>query len=141
MTVTTYFTDYKIAAGVSNTGGLAPIGSIVATSNIAFPEPAGAQGSYTPGIIKIRLDQQLVTVGKSRQVWLLYGLTFEQYRYLQSTYCGGGFSGKVTIRTRWQHTSYANYNAVLQLQHENLQETIQGYASVALTFVDLVVIP
>lgn len=131
------FTDYSIAAGWNNVDDLEPIGLVVATSNIAFPEPAGAQSGFVPGIIKIRFDQVPVTVGLNRQRWVFGNLTYEQYRYLQTAYFGDGFGGKVTVRTRWQRQDYDNYNAIAQLRATDLQATFQGYASVFLDFVDL----
>lgn len=134
------FTDHKIAAGWNNAGSLTKVGLIVATSNIAFPEPSGAQGGYNAGTIKQRMDLQLVVTGFNREQWMFNMLTYPQYRYLQTTYFAGGFSGKLTIRTRWQENSYANYNCVGQLAHDNLQTTQQGYLMVGLTLLDLVAI-
>lgn len=134
------FTEYAIAAGHNNAAGLTLIGSIVPMGNIAFPEPTGAQHAYSTGIIKPRLDKILNVVGFNQHAWLMSGLTFAQYQYIQTTYCGGGVSGKVTITTRWYEDAFADYNATLQLQYENLQKTMVGFASVAMTFIDLVAI-
>src|ERR1051326_6908038 len=101
----THFTEYSIASGWDAVDDLEPIGEILPMGSITFPEPAGAQSRFAPGIIKQRLDNQLVVVGFNRQEWLLWGLVYKQYRYLQDTYCSGGFSGKLTVRTRWQEQS------------------------------------
>ena len=129
------FTEYAIAAGWNNAAGFVKIGLIVATSNIAFAEPAAQQG-YTPGQVIPRLDLLTTTVGISSQLWTL-GMTWEQYRYFQTTYCAGGFGGKMTVKTRWQNTAYANYNAVVRLQSENLNFNMTGFEDVQLTFFDL----
>lgn len=129
------FTEYKIAAGNNNAAGLALIGGITATNDIPFAEPA-AQQNYRPGRLVLRLDTLTSEVGINSQMWMM-GLTWLQYTYLRATYCGGRYSGKVTIRTRWQGGSYANYNATLHIPTENLNFTLNGYSSVPLTFIDL----
>lgn len=125
------FTEYKIAAGHDNAAGLTLIGSITATSNIQFAEPA-AQQLYKPKRSLLRLDGLVTKVGKDAQEWMM-GVTWEQYRYMQDTY-----EGAVTIRTRWQNKAYANYNAYLIVPTENLNFTLNGYSNVAFLFYDLV---
>lgn len=129
------FTDYKIAAGWDQAGSLALIGGITATSDVKFAEPA-AQQNYSPGKPLLRLDLNTTMVGVSSQVWIM-GVTWLQYTYLRTTYCAGGYGGKVTIRTRWQGGNYANYNSVLSIPTENLNFTLNGYSNVPFTFYDL----
>ena len=124
------FTDYQIAAGHNNVAGLQKLALVVATSNIAFPDPA-AQQNYNPGKTVMRLDLKTTKVGVKSQIWMM-GVTWEQYRYMQTTY-----EGYVTIRTRWQNNAYANYNASLIVPTENLQFTLNGYANVPFLLMDL----
>lgn len=128
------FQDYKIAAGHNNAGSLVNIGLIVPSSHIAFIEPI-ARPNWNPGIQRIRLDVITYSAGFISQKWVMGILTFQQYDYLLSTYCGGGQSGHVTIRTRYRNHAYANYNATLHVPTpDELQSTGQGYQIVPLTF-------
>lgn len=134
------FTDYQIAAGHNNAAGLVKIGLIVPSSNIAFTEPV-ARPNWNPGIQRIRLDTISYSAGYRSQVWSMGFLTYAQYDYLLSTYCGGGQSGKVTVRTRYRTTSYANYNATLSVPiPDELQNNGQGYQQVPLTLKKLIAI-
>jgi hypothetical protein len=119
------FTDYKIAAGHNNAGGLTLIGLIVPAGDIAFPEPT-ARLSYSPGVRRVRLDQQLYVAGFPAQTWEMPFLSLPQYQYLKTTYCGGGYSGLVTVRTRWNAGAYAHFNAVLQVPLEPELESLQA---------------
>jgi hypothetical protein len=105
---------YKIAAGYNNAGSLVNIETIVPTGDSAFWPPEG-YGGYRPGESVVRADGTEYVAGFASTVWHFKRLTRAQYSYLQSTYCGGGWSGKVTIATRIGATSYANYNAILWL--------------------------
>lgn len=134
------FFDYKIAAGNNNAGGLTNIGSIVPSGNIAFMEPI-ARPNWNPGIQRIRLDVVTYSGGYASQVWVLGFCTFAQYDKLLADYCGGGQSGKVTIRTRYRNHSYANYNAVMHVKiPDPFQSTGQGYQNLELTFRKLIAI-
>ena len=108
------FFDYKIAAGNNNAAGLVNIGTITPSSGILFPEPV-ARPNYTPGVHKIRLDGLDYQAGYASHVWMMPFLDWRHYDHLRTTYCAGGYSGKVTIRTRYMLVSYANYNAILHL--------------------------
>ena len=103
-----HLTQYAMAPGWdADEEDLEFIGEIVPEGDIAFPEPIGAQSGFNPGVIKQRLDLMLTRVGVNRQTFLLGGITYPQYRHIQATYCGGGYSGKVTLQTRWQGNDYA----------------------------------
>lgn len=129
------FQDNQIAAGHNNTAGLTNIGLIVPASHIAFPEPV-VMPYHNPGILKIRTDGAVATIGFPSQVWMMPFLTYTHYDYLLETYCGDGYSGKVTIRTRIRKNPYANYNATLVVPtpEELLNSNVGwGYQQVPLT--------
>lgn len=132
------FFGYKIAAGNNNAVGLVNIGSIVPSSHIAFIEPI-ARPNWNPGIQRIRLDALTYSAGYPSQAWVMGIVTFQQYDYLISTFCGGGQSGKVTITTRYRNHSYANYNAVLNVPiPDSFQSTGQGFQNLQLIFRKLI---
>jgi hypothetical protein len=127
------FTDYSIAAAWNNAAGLVKVGLIVPASHIAFFEPVG-RPSWNPGITRIRLDAMNYQAGYESQEWLFQLMTFAHYAHFRTTYCGGGYSGKVTIRTRYQNTAYFNANAIAALPPApELQSTGQGYQNVIVT--------
>lgn len=132
------FQDNKIAAGWNNAVSLTNIGLIVPSSHIAFVEPI-ARPNYNPGIQRIRLDALTYSAGYPSQTWLMGFLSFIHYDYLLSTYCGGGQSGKVTVRLRYRNHAYANYNAILNVPiPDPSQSTGQGYQNVGLIFRKLI---
>lgn len=135
------FQDYQIAAGHNNAAGLVNIGAITPSSGIPFPEPV-ARPNYTPGNHKIRLDGLDYVTGYAAHTWLMPFLDWRHYAYLQTTYCAGGYSGLVTIRTRYMSVAYANYNATLRIPtpDEILDKNVGwGYNNlIPLTFTRLV---
>lgn len=134
------FTNYAIAAGHNNTGGYTKFGAIVPTSHIAFHEPI-ARPNYNPGIRHIRMDGRVYITGYPSQVWIIGFMSFIQYDYLLTTYCGGGYSGLVSVKTRYLSVDYDDYNATLTLPtSDSLQSTGIGYQAVPLTFSRLIAI-
>ena len=134
------FHDYKIAAGWNNAGGLVNIGTIIPPGNIRFFEPV-ARGNWNPGLRRVGLDGHVSTAGFRSQIWLIQSMTYAQYDYLLSTFCAGGFSGNVTVRTRFRTTGYANYNAILEVPAaDELDDTGRNYFSVRLLLKRLVAI-
>jgi hypothetical protein len=135
------FTSYSIAAGHNNAAGLVVVGLIVPSSHIAFFEPV-ARPSWNPGITRIRLDAMNYQAGYDSQEWLFQFMTFAHYAYFRTTYCGGGYSGKVTIRTRYQTASYFNANAIASLPlPSQLQSTGQGYQNVPVVMRKIIALP
>ena len=131
-----HFSEHKIAAGHNAEVDLEFIGELEA-GGLQFSEPVGANYGFNPGKIVIRLDGLTSTVGKNKQTFAM-GMTFPQYTYIRDTYCGGGYSGKVTVRTRWMDNAWANYNATLILQSEGMDKVWGGYRTVEWTYYDLV---
>lgn len=132
------FQDNKIAVGWNNAAGLVNIGAIVPSSHIAFIEPI-ARPNWNPGVQRIRLDGLTYSTGYPSQVWLMGFITFQQYDYLLSTYCGGGQSGKVTVRVRYRNHAYANFNAIMSIPvTDQLSATGQLFQNVPITFKKLV---
>lgn len=125
------YTDYALAAGNNNAAGLVKVGLIIPSSHIAFDEPI-ALPNFNPGIRKIRMDQHVYITGYKYQVWIFGFITYIQMDYLISTYGGGGYSGDVTIKTRYRSGSYFNANAVIDIPTEGLISTGIGYQSVAI---------
>jgi hypothetical protein len=112
------WSDYQIAVGNNNAAGLALVESLVPSGNIAVAGPA-ANGYRNPGVTRIRANGLSTQSGYLSQLWRMVFLTYEQYNYLKTTYCGGGYSGLVTVRTHFTNQAYANYNAVLIMPYES----------------------
>lgn len=107
--------DYQIAAGINNEAGLVNLETVTVVGDTKpFFAPVG-YSSFKPGVRKIRSDGTLAITGFPSAYWIIPIVTRKQWEYVQDTYCNGGYSGKVTIRTRIGRAAYANYNAVLTL--------------------------
>jgi hypothetical protein len=73
-------------------------------------------GNYDHGAFELRGNGTRITSGFALVTWLIGVVSREQHYYLRTTYCGGGYSGLVTVRTTVGDAStFANYNAVLLL--------------------------
>lgn len=114
--------EYRIAAGWNNAANLRGLeGVFVANDFIPF-KTFKSWGTYSPGEAIIRGDGTVVYDGYPSCQWVFGVITRLQVQYLQDTYCGGSYSGKVTIRTATDNVNtvtalpaYENYNAVMRL--------------------------
>jgi len=136
---TVYQPSYQIAVGNNNAAGLTSLEALTPASDTHFA-PVRVYWNYDPGARRIRSDGTLYHAGFPSQVWQASVLTKSQWQYLKATYCNSGYSGAVTIRTRFSDpTTYANYNAILTLPKEiETQQRSRVYIDVALTFTRLV---
>ncbi len=134
--------EYAIAAGWNNTALLKTIESITPPSDRPF-YPVNGYSSFNPGAIRIRGDGSIYLAGYPSCGWRFSAMTRKQYQYLMSTYTVGGnsYSGKVTIRTRKDDGTFANYNAVLLLPIlPEVQRVLKLYRDVEIRFSRLVAI-
>lgn len=107
--------DYRIAAGYNVAlGSLVNIERIKPTNDQYFFAPY-AIGSGSPGQKKVKLNGPSYRSGYPSVDWVFGVLTRVQYEYLKTTYCGGGFTGEVTIYTTVSGNSYSRYNAVIDV--------------------------
>jgi hypothetical protein len=80
-----------------------------------FPPVAGL-GAYEAGTLVLRGNGSITVDGLPNIKWRVQYLTYKQYKKIKTDYCGGGYSGLVTIKTKTDDdASYSDYNAVLQL--------------------------
>ncbi len=129
----TAYQEHSIAAAWNNAAGLVRFGLITPSGNVPFFEPI-TRPSWNPGITRIRLDGLNYQAGYSSQEFLFQFMSFHHYAYFRTTYCAGGYSGKVTIRTRYQNSGYFNANAIAILPlPQEMQSTGQGYQNVIVT--------
>jgi|SRR6056297_320076 len=131
--------QYKIAVGNNNAAGLTALESITPAGDNNFA-PLRIYWNYNPGDRRIRADGTLYHAGFPSQLWRARVLTKLQWLYLKDTYCNSGYSGAVTIRTRFgDPDTYANYNAILTLPKEiDTTQTSRVYVDVDLVFTRLV---
>ena len=108
------YSGLQIAAGHNNAAGLVALESIL-VGNHYFYTPIFS-GQYAPGLFKQRADDLLYISGFPFTVWMFRVLWRDQFNYLQTTYCAGGYSGLVTIRTRLDdEAAFYNCNTTLKL--------------------------
>lgn len=78
--------------------------------------PVKAWGNYTKGVKRVRQDGMLYIAGDDSLGWLWTGVYHKQFAYVMTTYCNGGYTGKVTIYTITETPdTYARFNAILTL--------------------------
>lgn len=109
--------DFQIASGNNNAAGLQALSSVIGGA-APWPENAlgiRSYGSYDNGTIRIKGDGTIFSSGFPSLIWTLSAITFEQEELIRDTYCSGGLSGEVTVRTNTDddYDIFANYNAVL----------------------------
>lgn len=136
-----YQSQIQIAVGNNNTAGLVAWESLVA-DGVNFL-PVRQFGTFNAGERKTRLNGRPYFAGVPLIQFLVSAITLEQYYYLKTTYCAGGYSGAVTIRARTDDpATYINLSATMNLTEEYLLTyRYTGYEGVVIDFIDLEVIP
>jgi len=133
--------DYQIAVGINNAGGLALITSITDADGVAFISPT-AWSTWRRGERRIRANGTSTFAGFPSITWSFSYVTAKQMVLLRASY-----EGLVTVRATLNGTTFANYNAVLQIDDNGeLTPTVFsvggysgiGFREVVLTFTRLV---
>ncbi len=107
--------DYRIAANYNVAlNSLVNIERIKPTDDQYFFAPAAIPFG-SPGLKRVKLDGSGFRAGYPSVEWRFDVLTRAQYEYLKSTYCSGGYTGKVTVYTTVSGSTYARYNAVIDV--------------------------
>ena len=101
-------TNYQIAAGNNNAGGLALVTSLTDANSIALQEPRGIT-DQSRGLRVRRANRTVARQGLSWVRWFSPVL-LAQYEYLKDN-----FEGLVTIKIAFHSETFANYHAVLTL--------------------------
>lgn len=101
-------TDYRLAAGNDNAGGLTAVTTIT-DGSYPFLEPLGLPLS-SRGERVTQSNGVVTRLGYPRAVWIS-PLTMSQWVYLKDNY-----EGLVTVKLALNSITWANYNAVLTLQ-------------------------
>lgn len=133
-----YYSNYKLASGHDNAGALSSIETILGREGV-HPFPFG---TYSPGVMKIRGDGTVYIAGQKTAKWPFRFILWSMHKTLMTSYCNGGYSGLVTVRTRADDSStYANYNAtmILPLLPEVRTES-QRFEDYVITFTRMVAI-
>lgn len=136
--------DYRIAAGHNvPLASLINIETIIPSGDVAFYPPR-AWGNYSAGAVRIRTDGHVYLAGYPSVIWRFGLMTRRQFRYLQTTYCNGGYSGAVTIYTRLDNAAqYRRCNAIMvlpQLAELNSDPLIK-FRDVEVKMTRLVILP
>ena len=137
-----YQSDIQIAVGHNNTAGLVAWESLIPTDDINFL-PVRSYGTYDIGDQRTRLTGVPYFGGVEKISFLSVALTRAQFYYLKSTYCGGGYSGNVTIKARLDDPdTYEEMNAIMRLPKESdMSYRGTAFQDVVIDFIDLEVIP
>lgn len=108
--------QHQLAASYNNAANLRPLeGYTPAGDSFAF-QTFSSWGNYNPGLAVINGDGTITYDGEASTAWQTGFLTYTQLAYLSDTYCSGGYSGQVTVRTSTtRRNTYANFNAVMHL--------------------------
>lgn len=129
------FQEYAIAPNFNNAANLINLENIKIANR---PYIVRGVGRYAQGEATTNTNGRLTFIGYPSLQWQFNVLTYAMYQYLKDTYCSGLYSGDVTIRTRTDSESYANYNAVLTLPFSNsFQKVFRAYTDVTVTFTRL----
>lgn len=122
-------TDYQIATGNNNVGGLALFTSLTDANGVNFVEPTSITNSLR-GTKRISANGVVTRVGFNSVDWVV-GLLVTQWEYLKDN-----LEGLVTVRTLLNSGStFANYNAVLTLQDpQEMRRVIYGGAGTSSGF-------
>lgn len=110
-------TNYQIAVGNNNAGGLALVTSLSDANGVYFQDVGGLQ-EQSRGIKVTRANG---TVGREGRNWTNWSspVLLAQYEYLKDTY-----EGLVTIKIAFHSETFANYNAILTLPDFNESDLI-----------------
>jgi hypothetical protein len=102
-------TNYQIAAGNDNAGGLALVTTLVDGNGVYFQDINNGIEEQSRGLRVYRPNR---TVGRQGCNWVhwLSPVLLAQYEYLKDNY-----EGLVTIKTAFHSETFANYNATLTL--------------------------
>lgn len=108
--------DYRIAQGHNVAlGSLTNIEAIKPTDDVYFYPPR-AWGTYRKGEPRAQGDGSIFFTGYPSLTWFFGKMTRRQFEYLNDTYCGGNYSGTVTIYTRTDDPdAYVRLNATMVL--------------------------
>lgn len=106
--------EYAIGAGHNlPLGSLTYVHAIRATGELEYCRPPASYGTYSPGVLRVR-GNRLATFAGDEVVKWRESFTKLQFKHWQDTYCGGGYSGFVTVNTKTDvPTTYERYNATL----------------------------
>lgn len=140
--------NYQIAVGWNNAGALAGLEGVLLANDFLPFKTHRSWGTYLPGESIVRGDGTVVFDGYPSCQWIFAGMTRLQLQYLQDTYCSGGYSGKVTIRTATDNVNtstgapaFENYNAVMVLTPlKEASYAQRAYRQYAINFTRLVAI-
>ena len=123
--MTLYVIEASIAAGHNNAAGLALVTSLT-VSSIPFLE-VYAPAQYSRGERRVKANGASDRTGYPSKEWTSGLLWLPQWEYLRANY-----EGAVTIRTWTGSTTYANFNAYLDLddpdEYEPDNTTEYGHA-------------
>lgn len=126
--------NYQIAAGWNNASGLTGLEGVFVANDFLPFKTFKSWGTFNPGEAFVCSDGSVLFDGYPSCQWVFGVMTRQQLQYLQDTYCGGSYSGHVTIRTSTDNVNtttnapnYENYNAVMRLSPPSERKLYKNY--------------
>lgn len=116
------YQSYAVAVGYNNAAGLTNLETIKPVGDIRYFCVVEGYANYDPGVEKLRLDGLKYYVGWPSTKWIFNILTRKQYEYLRDTFCGGGYTGQVTINTTTDREAYGHFNAIIDIPKLTAQQ-------------------
>ena len=123
--------SYALAVGHNNASAL------VALNAQTPPIVVRGRGRYAVGEQVTVLSGDVVGLGRPSVVWLVGALLPDQYNWLRTTFCAGGWSGRVTARTRLDSNTFVIGNAMLVVPYSaTLSQRLGRFENVELLLAD-----
>lgn len=132
------YPELKLAAGHNQAGSLASIETLLAIEGL-HPFP---YGTYRRGNRKLYPNGMVYNSGFSSFQWPFAVMMWAKHPYMMTTFCNGGESGLVTVRTNAEtQGTYANYNATMVLpQLPEVRTDSQRFEDYIIQFINVVAI-
>lgn len=111
------FQLYAIASGHDQTLNSLSNIETISVNGYKFVVVGRARGSYKRGRREITGRGGDAWNGYQTTQWVMAGLFYAQLTYLRDTYCGGEWSGEVTIYTTLGGDTYYRCNATMRLDN------------------------
>lgn len=122
--------EAKIAAGNNNAGSLALVTGLTTSPAIPFQEPQTVDKNWR-GVRRVGTLGHSRFAGTKRCQWMFSLLWLVQRNYLIATFESLN-NGEVTIRHTFDGLTWANYDAVIQVDeignYQHVAETQYGFA-------------
>lgn len=129
--------DYGLAPGYNNPENIQVIAGYTVSGDVMPFQQMMGWGQYNPGVAIVLGDLTLAYDGNPSTNWIFGYITYDQVRWLQTTYCNSGWSGLVTVALTTDTPNEIQFwNAVMRLTPiVGTRPLRPGYSDYVITFV------